>query len=425
MPIGPGARFGPYEILGSVGAGGMGEVYRARDPRLGREVAVKVLPPQFAGDPDRLRRFELEARAAGALNHPNVLGVLDLGSENGHPYVVSELLEGETLRQRLRVAALTPKKAMEVAVQIAHGLAAAHDKGIVHRDLKPENLFVTREGRREDPRLRPGQAQPRRLARGRGHARERRHAARRRRGGHRSGRHPGHRRLHVARAGARAAGRRALGHLLLRRRALRDGLGPSALCARDARRDAHRNPQGRSPGARRDPPERAPRARARGAPLPGEEPRRALPLGARRGLRDRRAVVFVARSRRARAGCGRTAREAGADGSWRRAAGPPRGRRLACRRRAPGARHRRLPLHADRDGARLRGLPRVVARRQHARLPARSGRGAAGLHARAERLDALADHAHPARLPASRSGRPTARTSTSCRRPPATRACGA
>jgi Tol biopolymer transport system component len=147
MPIGPGARFGPYEILGSVGAGGMGEVYRARDPRLGREVAVKVLPPQFAGDPDRLRRFELEARAAGALNHPNVLGVLDLGSENGHPYVVSELLEGETLRQRLRVAALTPKKAMEVAVQIAHGLAAAHDKGIVHRDLKPENLFVTREGR--------------------------------------------------------------------------------------------------------------------------------------------------------------------------------------------------------------------------------------------------------------------------------------
>jgi hypothetical protein len=125
----------------------MGEVYRARDPRLGREVAVKVLPPQFAGDPDRLRRFEVEARAAGALNHPNVLAVLDLGAENGHPYVVSELLEGETLRSRLRVAALPPKKAMEVAVQIAHGLAAAHDKGIVHRDLKPENLFVTREGR--------------------------------------------------------------------------------------------------------------------------------------------------------------------------------------------------------------------------------------------------------------------------------------
>ena len=147
MPIGPGTRFGPYEILGSVGAGGMGEVYRARDPRLDRDVAVKVLPPQFAGDPDRLRRFELEARSAGGLNHPNVLGILDVGSENGHPYVVSELLEGETLRQRLRIAALPPKKAMELAVQIAHGLAAAHDKGIVHRDLKPENVFVTREGR--------------------------------------------------------------------------------------------------------------------------------------------------------------------------------------------------------------------------------------------------------------------------------------
>jgi Tol biopolymer transport system component len=145
--IGQGTRLGPYEILAPVGVGGMGEVFRARDPRLGRDVAVKVLPPQFAGDPDRLRRFELEARAAGGLNHPNVLGILDVGAENGHPYVVSELLEGETLRQRLRVAPLTPKKAMELAVQIAHGLAAAHDKGIVHRDLKPENLFVTREGR--------------------------------------------------------------------------------------------------------------------------------------------------------------------------------------------------------------------------------------------------------------------------------------
>ena len=147
MAIGPGARLGPYEVLGSVGAGGMGEVYRARDPRLGREVAVKVLPPQFAGDADRLRRFELEGRAAAGLNHPNVLAILDVGKEDGRPYVVSELLEGETLRQRLRVSALPPKKAIELAVQIAQGLAAAHDKGIVHRDLKPENLFVTRDGR--------------------------------------------------------------------------------------------------------------------------------------------------------------------------------------------------------------------------------------------------------------------------------------
>jgi Tol biopolymer transport system component len=125
----------------------MGEVYRAKDPRLGRDVAIKVLPASFSTDPDRLRRFEQEARAAGILNHPNITAVYDIGSHDGAPYVVSELLEGETLRSRLSVGPLPTRKALDYAIQIARGLAAAHEKGIVHRDLKPENLFVTRDGR--------------------------------------------------------------------------------------------------------------------------------------------------------------------------------------------------------------------------------------------------------------------------------------
>ncbi|MCA1580880.1 MAG: protein kinase [Acidobacteria bacterium] len=146
MTIPGGSRLGPYEIVAPIGAGGMGEVYRARDPRLGRDVAIKVLPASFSADPDRLRRFEQEARAAGILNHPNITAVLDIGEHEGAPYVVQELLEGETLRQAL-AGGLSPRKAIDHAIQIAHGLAAAHEKGIVHRDLKPENVFVTKDGR--------------------------------------------------------------------------------------------------------------------------------------------------------------------------------------------------------------------------------------------------------------------------------------
>jgi tetratricopeptide (TPR) repeat protein len=141
-----GSRLGPYEIVSPLGAGGMGEVYRARDTRLGREVAVKVISPRFAADADQLRRFEQEARAASQLNHPNILVVHDFGAHEGSPYIVSELLEGESLREKLGEP-LPPKRAVEYALQVAHGLAAAHEKGIVHRDLKPENLFVTRDGR--------------------------------------------------------------------------------------------------------------------------------------------------------------------------------------------------------------------------------------------------------------------------------------
>ena len=163
MSLASGTRLGPYEILSLLGVGGMGEVYRARDPRLGRDVAIKVLPTAFSADPDRLRRFEQEARAAAALNHPNILAVYDIGTHNGAPYIVSELLEGETLRDRLAKqakasASATPaltkdgaglpvRRTVDYAIQITHGLAAAHEKGILHRDLKPENLFVTADGR--------------------------------------------------------------------------------------------------------------------------------------------------------------------------------------------------------------------------------------------------------------------------------------
>jgi eukaryotic-like serine/threonine-protein kinase len=147
MGLAAGTKLGPYEIVASLGAGGMGEVYRARDPRLGRDVAIKVLPTYFCRDQDRLRRFEQEARAAGALNHPNILAVYDVGTHDGAPYLVTELLEGSTLRDRMAGGAMPLRKATEYATQVAHGLAAAHDKGIVHRDLKPENIFVCRDGR--------------------------------------------------------------------------------------------------------------------------------------------------------------------------------------------------------------------------------------------------------------------------------------
>src|SRR5512132_4141717 len=147
MTLSSGARLGPYEILAPIGAGGMGEVYRAKDPRLGRDVAIKVLPASFSQDADRLHRFEQEARAAGMLNHPGITAVYDIGTMNDSPYIVTELLEGETLRSRLGAGAISVRKAIDYAVQIAKGLAAAHEKGIVHRDLKPENLFLTTDGR--------------------------------------------------------------------------------------------------------------------------------------------------------------------------------------------------------------------------------------------------------------------------------------
>ncbi len=142
-----GTKLGPYEVLAPAGAGGMGEVYRARDTRLNRDVAVKILPAAFARDPERMWRFQQEAQAVAALNHPNILAIHDFGEHEGSPYIVTEFLEGETLRVRLGAGALPVRKATEYAEQIGRGLTAAHEKGIVHRDLKPENIFVTRDGR--------------------------------------------------------------------------------------------------------------------------------------------------------------------------------------------------------------------------------------------------------------------------------------
>src|SRR5688572_8615803 len=147
MTINEGTKLGRYEIRTKLGAGGMGEVYQGRDTQLGRDVAVKVLPTTFSTDTDRLRRFEQEACAASALNHPNILVVHDIGVHDGTTYVVSELLEGETLRKRIGGTPLGQRRAIDYGLQIANGLAAAHEKGIIHRDLKPDNIFITNDGR--------------------------------------------------------------------------------------------------------------------------------------------------------------------------------------------------------------------------------------------------------------------------------------
>src|SRR6202051_4689454 len=146
MALTPGTKLGPYEIQSPLGAGGMGEVYRAKDTRLGRGVAIKVLPAAFSRDPERLRRFKQEAQVVAALNHPNILAIHDFGEHEGSPYIVTELLEGQTLRGWLSGGAIPSRKVTATAEQVARGLAAARDKGSVHRDLKPENIFVTRDG---------------------------------------------------------------------------------------------------------------------------------------------------------------------------------------------------------------------------------------------------------------------------------------
>src|SRR6267378_215763 len=146
MMLSPGTKLGSYEIVAPLGAGGMGEVYRARDVRLRRNVAIKVLPDEFSADSDRLHRFEREARSASALNHPNIVTIYELGQDGSTHYIAMELVEGKTLRELL-VSSLVPiRKAIEIAAQIAEGLAKAHEAGIAHRDLKPENLMVSQDG---------------------------------------------------------------------------------------------------------------------------------------------------------------------------------------------------------------------------------------------------------------------------------------
>ena len=234
----PGARLGRYEVVAPLGRGGGGEVYRARDSRLGREVALKVLPRAAAADRVRRRRFEREARLAGAVSHPHLLSVYDAGVARGRPYVVFELLEGETLRERLRAGPLGAGRAVSLGAQVARGLAALHARGIVHRDVKPENLFVTVDGRVKilDLGLAGLSA-----AGGGGAGRSPRHRGRGRR----------HGRVHVAGAGAARAGRRAVRHLLLRSGPLRDALRPEALPGADGRGGDDRDPAPRAHATRR------------------------------------------------------------------------------------------------------------------------------------------------------------------------------
>ncbi len=146
MRIVPGSRLGPYEVLSPLGAGGMGEVWRARDTRLGREVAIKVLPAELSSDSDRLRRFEKEARAASSLNHPNIVTIYEIERIDSSSYIAMELVDGKTLREVLAAGLLAIRKLLGIATQIAGGLAKAHGAGIVHRDLKPENVMVTKDG---------------------------------------------------------------------------------------------------------------------------------------------------------------------------------------------------------------------------------------------------------------------------------------
>src|ERR1035438_654555 len=147
MSLSPATRLGPYEILARLGAGAMGEVYRARDTRLGREVAIKILPADLSGDPGRRARFEQEARAVAALNHPNILGLYDIGNDNDVSYIVTELVPGETLAALIQRGPLPVKRLIEIAVQIADGMAAAHAARISHRDLKPANIMISSDGR--------------------------------------------------------------------------------------------------------------------------------------------------------------------------------------------------------------------------------------------------------------------------------------
>src|SRR6186713_1354205 len=146
MSLTAGTKLGSYEVIAPLGAGGMGEVYRARDAKLGRDVAIKVLPDRLSQDPAALARFEREARAVAALSHPNILSIFDFGTESGVTYAVTELLEGSTLRERMGHGSLPVRKAIDFAVHIVRGIAAAHERGIVHRDLKPENIFLTNDG---------------------------------------------------------------------------------------------------------------------------------------------------------------------------------------------------------------------------------------------------------------------------------------
>ncbi len=293
MTIAAGTRLGPYEVLAPLGAGGMGEVYRARDPRLNREVAVKVLPGDLLEGEERRARFEREANLLASLNHPGIAAIYSFEeipssspSLRLFPLLVMELLEGETLRARLAGGALPVRKAVDYAAQIARGLAAAHGKGVVHRDLKPENLFVTKDGRVKI--LDFGLAKLVEPVGGSGATNLPTQSK-----GTEPGAVLGTIGLHVARAAPRPAGGPSDGPLQLRRRPLRDALGQEGVPRRHGRRHGVGDPARGPAGALRDEPDDPARARAHRAPLPREEPRRKGALRARPRVRPRVALDGV------------------------------------------------------------------------------------------------------------------------------------
>ena len=269
----PGARLGQYEIVAPLGAGGMGEVYRARHLSLDREVAVKLLPPRLASDEAARARFEREARAVAALSHPNILAIHDFGQQDGVVYAVTELLRGETLRALVGRGALPTRKVVQIGASIADGLAAAHERGIIHRDIKPENVFITDDGhvkildfglaRQEVTALADETSDGQTFA-----------------GATESGHGVGHGRIHGAGAGQRANRRSACRHLRARVRAVRDGVGPSRLLARNRARDDDGDPSGRPARHRRRSGHAAGGVRERRAPLPREAGGGALPVRA-------------------------------------------------------------------------------------------------------------------------------------------------
>ncbi len=228
MPLTAGTRLGAYEILSPLGAGGMGEVYRARDPKLGRDVAIKVLPEALAQDAERLARFEREARSLASLNHPNIVTIYAVEEAGGSRFLAMELVEGDTLDTLLAPGGLPVARFFEIAVPLAEALSAAHERGIVHRDLKPGNVMVTARGTRQGAGLRARQARERGLK-----PQRHEHADGEPRGADQRGPGLRHGRVHVSGAGARSPGRRAVGRLLPRRPALPDGDRQAAVPGRE------------------------------------------------------------------------------------------------------------------------------------------------------------------------------------------------
>ena len=278
MTLSPGTRLGPTRFVAPLGAGGMGEVWRAHDPKLKRDVAIKVLPLSLAADPDALARFEREALAVAALSHPNILSIFDFGTHEGVTFAVMELLEGETLRGKLDAGPISQKQAVDYALQVARGLSAAHEKGVVHRDLKPENLFVSRDGHLKI--LDFGLAKQV-GAGGPGEETSLPTASK----SHRAGSRDGDDGLHGARAGARTPRRPPFRPLLLRGDPLRAALGQEGVQEGHGERHDRGDPERGAAGALGLRPKHPARPRSRGQALPGEGPEQPVPIRKRHRLR--------------------------------------------------------------------------------------------------------------------------------------------